>query len=162
MSMLQEKMYYSYCCSFYGWQLWDISSNYIEDSYVAWQTAIRRIFNLSYTTHRYLLLFVFGLPSVPINLVNICNNFVDALLSCGNNIIELLVHKCNLNNTPLGLNRKLMNMYSCSKCSEFWRSSWSTAFVILNVQCRNWSGPQYNKDEIELCSMVKCPNRLNM
>ena len=50
-----SKLFYSYCCSFNGCQLWDLFSNYIEDIYVAWQIAIRRIFNLLYNTHRYLL-----------------------------------------------------------------------------------------------------------
>ena len=29
------KLFSSYCCSFYGSQLWDLSSNYIKDVYVA-------------------------------------------------------------------------------------------------------------------------------
>ena len=65
-----SKLLYSYCCSFYGCQLWDLSSNYIEDMYVAWQKAIRRIFNLPCNTHRYLLPFVAGSSHIRVNLVN--------------------------------------------------------------------------------------------
>ena len=86
-----SKLFYSYCCSFYVCQLWDLSSNYIEVIYVAWQKAVRRIFNLPYNTHRYLLPFVVGSPHIRVNLENRFNNFVDALMSSDNKIIELLV-----------------------------------------------------------------------
>ena len=100
-SNVASKLFYSYCCSFYGCQLWDLSSNSIEDIYVAWQKAIRRIFNLPCNTHRYLLPFVAGSSHIRVNLVNRFNNFFNALMSCDNKIIELLVYNCHFSNTPL-------------------------------------------------------------
>ena len=48
-------LFQSYCSSFYGSQLWDLSSKYINDIYISWQKGMRRIWKLPYQTHRYLL-----------------------------------------------------------------------------------------------------------
>ena len=53
-----------------------------------------------------------------VNLVNTFNNFVDALMSSDNKIIERLVYNCHFCNTLLSLNRKFMNMYNCYKCNK--------------------------------------------
>ena len=136
-----SKLFYSYCCSFYGCQLWDLSSNYIEDIYVAWQKAIRRIFNLPCNTHRYLLPFIAGSLHIRVNLVNRFNNFFNALMYSDNKIIELLVYNCHFSNTPLGLNRKsplglnrkFMNMYNCYKCNEVEEAHGALLLSLLNV-----------------------------
>ena len=63
----------SYCCSFYGCQLWDLSSNWFDAICVAWNKAARGIFQLPYrtatgkyhalNTHRFLLPYVVdGVP----------------------------------------------------------------------------------------------------
>ena len=153
-----SKLFYSYCCSFYGCQLWDLSSNYIEDIYVTWQKAIRRIFNLPYNTHRYLLPFVAGSSRIRVNLVNRFNNFFNALMSSDNKIIECLVYNCQFSNTPLGLNRKFMNMYNYYKCNEVEEAHAALLLSLLNVRCSNWSVPQFQKDEIECMIYDACVN----
>ena len=153
-----SKLFYSYCCSFYGCQLWDLSSNYIEDIYVAWQKAIRRIFNLPCNTHRYLLPFVAGSSHIRVNLVNRFNNFFNALMSSDNKIIELLVYNCHFSNTALGLNRKFMNMYNCYKCNEVEEAHGALLLSLLNVRCPNWSVPQFQKDKIECMIYDVCVN----
>ena len=153
-----SKLFYSYCCSFYGCQLWDLSIDYIEDIYVAWQKAIRRILNLPYNTHRYLLPFVAGSSHLRVKLVNRFNNFFNALMSSDNKIIELLVYNCHLSNTPLGLNRKFMNMYNCYKCNEVEEAHWALLLSLLKVRCLNWSVPQFQKDEIQCMIYDVCVN----
>ena len=98
-----SKLFHSYCCSFYGCQPCDLSSNYIEYIYVSRQKAMRQIFNLPYNTHRYMLHFIVGSPHTRVNLVNRFNNFFDVLMSSDNKMIELLVYNCHFSNTPLAL-----------------------------------------------------------
>ena len=132
--MLQVNCFHTRCCYFYGFQLWDFSSNYIEqDIYVALQKAIGRIFNLNYNTKRCLLPFGVGSPHIRVNLVNRFNDFFNALVSSVYNSNELLVYNCHFSNTPLGFNRKFMNMYNCNKCNSrrSRRSLWDTASVII-------------------------------
>ena len=121
-SMLQVNCFILTAVLFYGCQLWDLSSNYIDDIHVAWQKAIRRIFNLPYKTHIYVLPFV-----------NRFNNFFDSLMSGDNKVIELLVHNCHYNDTPLRLNRKFMNMYNCNKCNKVEEAHGALLLSTLNV-----------------------------
>ena len=44
-----------YCTSLYGSSLWDIYSSYVDRLYKSWNVSIRYIFNVPYTTHRYLI-----------------------------------------------------------------------------------------------------------
>ena len=138
--------------------MWDLSSNYIEDIYVAWQKAIRRIFNLPCNTHRYLLPFVAGSSHIGVNFVNRFNNFFNALMSSDNKIIELLVYNCHFSNTPLGLNRKFMNLYNCYKCNEVEEAHGALLLSLLNVRSTNWSVPQFQKDKIEYMIYDVCVN----
>ena len=145
-----SKLFYTYCCFLYECRLWHLYSNYINDIYVAWQKAIRRIFNLPYNTHRYLLPFVAGSSHIRVNLVNRFNNFFKALMSSDNKIIEILVNNCHFSNAPLGLNRKSMNIcYNCYKCNEVDEAHGALLLSLLNVGYTNWSVPLFEKDEIE-------------
>ena len=55
---LATKSFMSYCCSFYGCQLQDLSSTWIDAICVALNKVVRRIFQLPYDTHRFLLPYV--------------------------------------------------------------------------------------------------------
>jgi hypothetical protein len=44
-------LFKTYCHSFYGSQLFDYSSDYIEDLFIAWRKCIRKILGLPYRTH---------------------------------------------------------------------------------------------------------------
>ena len=44
-----------YCTSFYGSSLWDIYSADVDRLYKSWNVSVRNIFNVPYTTHRYLI-----------------------------------------------------------------------------------------------------------
>ena len=78
------------------------------------------------------------------------NHFFNALMSNDNKIIELLVYNCHFSSTPLGLNRKSMNINNCYKCKEFEEAHGALLLSLLNVRWRNWSVLQFQKDEIEL------------
>ena len=47
------KLYNIYCCSFYGSSIWDLSSQCVSKLYMAWNTAIRILFDVPRDTHRY-------------------------------------------------------------------------------------------------------------
>ena len=48
-------LFQSYCCSFYGSQLWDLSSIGFQKFCVQWNKAVRRLLNVSNRTHTWLL-----------------------------------------------------------------------------------------------------------
>jgi len=45
----------SYCCSFYGSQLWDLNSKGFRSCCIQWNKAVRKLFRLPYRTHTWLL-----------------------------------------------------------------------------------------------------------
>ena len=148
----------TYFCSFYECQLWDLSSNYIEDINVASQKAIICIFNLPYNSYRYLSPVVAGSSHILVNLVNRFNNFFNALMSSDSRIIGPLVYNCHFSNTQLDLNRKFINMYNCYKCNEIEEAHGALLLSLLNVGCTNWYVPQFQKDEIECMIYDVCVN----
>ena len=57
-SNILDFLFNSYCCSFYGSQLWELTSRDSNKVYVTWQKAIRRIWRLPNTTHVRLLKYI--------------------------------------------------------------------------------------------------------
>ena len=49
------KLFDSYCCSFYGSQVWNINSPGFNRCCVQWNKAVRRILKVPYRTHTWLL-----------------------------------------------------------------------------------------------------------
>jgi hypothetical protein len=49
------KFFNSFCCSFYGSSLWPFNASSFDNICVQWNKAVRRILNLPYRTHTWLL-----------------------------------------------------------------------------------------------------------
>ena len=49
------KLFNSYCCSFYGSQIWNINSRGFKKCCVQWNKAVRKLLKLPYRTHTWLL-----------------------------------------------------------------------------------------------------------
>jgi len=73
------KLFKSYCTSMYGCELWMLNSNFVEDFCVAWKKAVRRVINLPYNTHSYLLPLL--TDTLPI-LDEICKRSARFIVSC--------------------------------------------------------------------------------
>ena len=51
----KRRLLQSYCTSFYGSELWALSSKWLEVCCIAWRKGARRIFNMPYRTHSFLV-----------------------------------------------------------------------------------------------------------
>ena len=51
----KRRLFQSYCTSFYGSELWALSSKGLEVCCIAWHKGARRIFNMPYRTHSFLV-----------------------------------------------------------------------------------------------------------
>ena len=86
---VKYKLFKSYCMPLYGCVLWDFDSVNINQFYVTWRKAIRRLFNLSSRTHsRYIHLICNDVP-VKVQLYKRFNKFMYTLLNNGNPCVEL-------------------------------------------------------------------------
>ena len=52
---VRNKLFQSYCTSFYGCELWILTTREIEDLCVSWRKGLRRVWSLPNTSHCYLL-----------------------------------------------------------------------------------------------------------
>ena len=48
-------LFKTYCCTFYGSQMWQVNSQYINSVCTTWNKGVRRIFNLPHDAHTWLL-----------------------------------------------------------------------------------------------------------
>jgi len=122
-SHVQYKLFHSYCTSFYGCQLWQLSNLYVEKCCVAWRKGLRRIWKLPYNTHCSLLPVIS--ECLPI-FDELCRRFLNFARSCiahGCPLIRFIanygiVHARSL--SPIGQNvLYCLKRYNCTSYNNF-------------------------------------------
>jgi hypothetical protein len=86
---LRKMLFKVYCGSHYGCELWDLTSNKLEEYCIAWRKSIRKIWCLPYTTSRVNVSLLAG--SVPI-FDEICRRSTNFIHSCLNSSANLTRH----------------------------------------------------------------------
>jgi len=59
-SLVQHKLFQSYCTSYYGCELWLSNNAKLEDFCVAWRNSMRKIWKLPQQAHCFLLYLISG------------------------------------------------------------------------------------------------------
>ena len=106
-----SKLFQTYFSSFYGSQLWNLSSSSFNDICTAWNKAVHRIFHLSFTTHRCLPSCVNQLDHIRDNLIKRSTPLFQNMMLSDNEVIKFLSVNAYFCNSSVGLNRKFFNMY---------------------------------------------------
>jgi hypothetical protein len=75
----KQQLFNSYCTSFFGCELWDLTDDTIDELCIAWRKAVKRIWHLPTTTHSYLLPIISQCIS-PYDLF--CSRFLLFISSC--------------------------------------------------------------------------------
>ena len=83
----KRKLFQSYCTSFYGSELWSLSSKGLEECCIAWRRGARRIFNMSYQTHSFLVGPLSGQRSIEEVLSRKSLKFVYSVMNSNNSIV---------------------------------------------------------------------------
>ena len=106
------RLFNSYCCSYYGSQIWNISSRGVASICTNWNKAIRRLLHLPYTTHRYLLPSLIQSPALHCQLEKRFVNFFRSMVQSDNNIVSFISSHTYRNRTsPLGQNIAYLEYY---------------------------------------------------
>jgi hypothetical protein len=89
---VKYQLFKTYCTSFYGCPLWDVTSKNISRFYVSWRKSIRKLFDLPYRTHCNLLPAI--AECLPIECQILCriSKFVCSSLSSQNHYLSLLMN----------------------------------------------------------------------
>jgi len=115
-NVIASKLFQTYCCSFYGSQLWDLSGSSLDNMCIAWNKSVRRIFG------------------------NIMNS--------ENAVMKLLALNAHFSNTPIGLNRKYINIYRKNILNDGQNSQIGLLISLLNVRDQHWHIPQFQLSEV--------------
>ena len=143
-----SELFQTYCCSFYGNQLWNLSSSSFNDICNAWNKAVRRIFHLPSTTHRFLLPCVTQSEHIQDNLIKRSTTLSQNMMLSDNEVIKLLSVNAYFCNSPVGLNRKFFNMYQKKALSEEEEGLSGLLLSLLKTRENHWCIPQFDIDEI--------------
>ena len=155
---LATKLFMSYCCSFYGSQLWDLSSIWFDAVCVAWNKAVRRIFHLPYNTHRFLLPYVVDGNPIRDQLLKRCVTFYESCDESKNSIIQLLVSNANFENTPMGINMRYIAMHSKCKVKVDSEKGGAVHLLhpLLKIREQYWEISEFTREDVECMIYNEC------
>lgn len=89
-SNVLSRLFNSYCCSYYGCQMWDLSGCHIKMIYTAWNKAIRKIWNIPWKSHVKLLPYINECLYISEQLALRFCKFYHTMLSCPNENVSLI------------------------------------------------------------------------
>ncbi len=64
-----SELFNKYCNSFYESQAWDLRTKHVQRLYRAWNGGVRRIVDLPYDSHRFMLPLLLKIPSLEAQLI---------------------------------------------------------------------------------------------
>ena len=109
--LTKTKLVKSYCTSFYGAELWDLSHSDVESLCVAWPKGIRRVYHLPYTTQSVLIpgLWCDTLPLIDLFYIRIMN-IVYRCLNSQSSLVNFVVrHGILAGQTDSVIGRNVIN-----------------------------------------------------
>ena len=89
--------YSTYCCSFHGSSLWNLSACDVNKLYIAWNKAIRRLLNIPYNTHTKLLPVLVNSVPVTDQLFKRFASLYINMLQCDNKRVAFLARRASCN-----------------------------------------------------------------
>ena len=90
---VKYKLCTSYCTSFYGCPLWDVTCKQISRFYTSWRKLVRKLFNLPYRTHHCNLLpIIAGCQPIEGQILCRTAKFIYGALSNQNTYLNLLMN----------------------------------------------------------------------
>jgi hypothetical protein len=93
-SYIKYRLFRSYCTSYYGCELWSLTTSNISDFCTAWRRGVRSIWNLPYTTHCYLLPLICQCLPVFDELCRRSINFARSCVSHESKLISQIASYC--------------------------------------------------------------------
>ena len=89
---VKYKLFKSYCTSFYGCPLWDVTCKQISRFYISWRKSVRKLFDLPYRTHCNLLPIIADCQPIEGQILCRTAKFIYGALSSQNTYLNLLMN----------------------------------------------------------------------
>ena len=170
----KRRLFQSYCTSFYGSELWALSSKGLEVCCIAWRKGGRRIFNMPYRTHFFLVGPLSGQRSIDEMLYRKSLKFVYSVMNSNNSIVAHIGQLIRQSSkSPVGSNvacfrykfginlddKVLKNLRLITRYFELSAERNITASIAIDLQCMmedNLAG--FTRDELS-CNNVCTTHR---
>ena len=101
-SKVKIRLFRSYCTSFYGCELWNLSCAQLADLCAKWRKSVRRVLNLPLQTHCYLLLLLCQCLPVYDEICGRTMNFVRSCLYHQSSVVKSVAFYTVVTALPLG------------------------------------------------------------
>jgi len=121
-----KKLFKSYCNSIYESELWSLEDDVVQDFCCSWRTAIRRLLNLPFSAHCFLLPILTGTLPVSDEICKRSSCFINSCLHSRNNLVRSIALHSIVHGkyySPLGRNLRFC-------CRRF---SWQLEVFLLGL-----------------------------
>ena len=126
------QLFNSYCTSFYGSPLWNFTNRRMDVFYVSWRKAIRKLLDLPYTTHSYMLPIISDFRDIEVQLMCRFTKFMHTAMSSHNSYLRLMTNVAaqgSRSNVSMNFNQLL---YKAKMSASMFRSS-SQSYTMANI-----------------------------
>jgi hypothetical protein len=152
--VVKLKLFKAYCSSIYGCELWDLGNSFIDAFCSAWRKALRRIMDLPFNTHNFLLPLLSDTLPIIDEIYKRSARFVISCLSAKSAIVRTVVW--------YGINEakyhSIVGSNTLTCCKYF---GWSLEDFSLNkVELQNgkffdFAWERFSSDEVQ-CASALC------
>ena len=110
---VRSNLLQTYCCAWYGCQIWRFDSKQAGQLNTEWNKSVRRTLNLPYRTHTELLPHLVGNSNFSTQHIKRFVNFFDNMLHSENKHVRFIAQRALQNtNGVLGLNRAYCDVFT--------------------------------------------------
>jgi len=130
---IKIKLFKSYCSSICGSELWSSEDNVLQDFCCTWRTALRRLLNLTFNAHCFLLPLLTGTLPVFDKICKRSSRFINLCLRSRNSLVRSIAPHSIVHGkyyTPLGRNLRF-----CCRRFDWQLEDFLLGFVSLNDDC---------------------------
>ena len=139
-------LFKSYCTSYYGSSLWNITDKLMSVFYVTWRKAIRKVFRLPYRTHCDLLPVIAECSHIETQLLCRLVKFVNGAISSHNVQLNLLMNIA-INGSLSHMSDNINHMLSKAKITRHMVKSYNIN-NLLDIVNKNVNIPSENSVKI--------------
>ena len=146
-------LFKTYSASFYGSVLWPLFSKHIEKFYVTWRKVIRRVWNVPYRTHNYLLPYLLDDKPIHVQLFLRFSNFCLNAIHSKNSKVRICASMLYFSNSCVANNcRSLCHILNCNSISSMSRHKLKNC-ITDKQQVHNDHACQISYCIKELCNL---------
>jgi len=128
---IKIKLFKSYCSSIYGSELWSLEVDVLQDFCCSWRTSIRRLLNLPFNVHCFLLPILTGTLPVFDEICKRSSRFLNSCLRSRNNLVRSIALHSIVHgkyHSPLGRNLRF-----CCRRFSWQLQDFLLGFVSLSL-----------------------------